>query len=62
MSCGLGLTLLGWVPGFVAEDSMYTIAQLAFILGSESLSLCIDSDCKQWGCAKLGPKFRLVHF
>lgn len=54
------MPLLGWVPGFVAGDSMYTIAQLALILANESL--CVSSVCKQWGCNRLGPKFRLVHF
>lgn len=56
------MTLLGWVPGFVAGDSMYSIAQPAFLLSNGSLSLCIDPVCKQWGCTKLDPKFRLVHF
>lgn len=44
---GSELTLLGWVPGFVARDNT-AIAQLAFVLGNGSLFLCIDSDCKQW--------------
>lgn len=52
MSSGFGLTLLGWVPGFVAGDNMYTIGQPAFILDNESLSLCIDSVCKQWAVQK----------
>lgn len=44
---GSELSLLGWVPGFVARDNT-AIAQLAFVLGNGSLFLCIDSDCKQW--------------
>lgn len=59
MSSGLGLTLLGWVPGFVAGDIMCTIAQPAFILDNESLSLGIDSVCKQWAVQKWVPSFEL---
>lgn len=59
MSSGLGLTLLGWVPGFVAGDNMCATAQPAFILDNESLSLCIDSVCKQWAVQKWVPSLEL---
>jgi len=59
VSSGPGLALLGWVAGFAAGDSVYTIAQPAIILGDESLSLYVDSVCKQQAMQKWVPGLEL---